>query len=175
MSQLRGSRRRSRTHPSRPGGCTAQRCRTDTSRLGRSSGQGSGAAQLLGGVETAVGVWQEESGAVSPTFNACDATSVSRSQPTRWLYDSQSAGLNVVNSSVRIWVSVLSVWFGIGWASSGCGSIGWKRVGRRRACRGHAGALATSGSVACGMPRWGTLTDQSRSRATLTKASSAGE
>jgi hypothetical protein len=36
-------------------------------------------------------------GAVS--FNACDATSVSRSQPTRWLYDSQSAALNVANSS----------------------------------------------------------------------------
>src|SRR5689334_22116345 len=28
-------------------------------------------------------------------------------------------------------------------------------IGRRRACRGHAGALATSGSVAWGMPRWG--------------------
>ena len=80
------------------------------------------AAQLLGGAETAVGVWQEESGAVSPTFNACDATSVSRSQPTS---GTQSAALNVVNSSVRIWVSVLSVWFGIGKAS-GCGSIGRK-------------------------------------------------
>ena len=53
------------------------------------------AAQLLGGAETAVGVWQEESGAVSPTFNACDATSVSRNQPARWLYDTQSAALNV--------------------------------------------------------------------------------
>jgi hypothetical protein len=68
----------------------------------------------------------------------------------------------------------VSVWFGIGKAS-GCGSIGWKRLAHRHACRGHASALATSGSVACGMPRWGTSTDQSRSRATFTKASSAGE
>jgi hypothetical protein len=48
--------------------------------------EGSVAAQLLGGVVTAVGVWRRKSGAVSPTFNACDA-SVSRSQPTRRLYD----------------------------------------------------------------------------------------
>src|SRR6516164_8269935 len=52
---------------------------------------------------------------------------LAQSQPTRWLYDSQSAALKVVNSSVRIWASVLSLWFGIGGASSGCGSIGWKR------------------------------------------------
>src|SRR5215468_1542288 len=45
----------------------------------------------------------------------------------------------------------LSDWFGIGKAS-GCGSIGWKRLAHRHACRGHASALATSGSVACGMP-----------------------
>jgi hypothetical protein len=67
----------------------------------------------------------------------------------------------------------LSVWFGIGKAL-GCGSIGWKRLAtgvRVVVMR----ALATSGSAACGMPRWGTATDQSRSRATLTKASSAGE
>ncbi len=37
------------------------------------------------------------------------------------------AALDVVNSSVRIRASVLSVWFGIGRAS-GCGSIGWKRL-----------------------------------------------
>jgi len=43
------------------------------------------------------------------------------------------------------------------------------------ACCGHAGALAVCGSGACGVPRRGTSTDQSRSRATLTKASSAGE
>ena len=54
--------------------------------------EGSVAAQLLGGVETAVGVWQEEIWQVSPTFNACDAL-VSRSQPTRWLYDTQFAAL----------------------------------------------------------------------------------
>jgi hypothetical protein len=29
---------------------------------------------------------RRKSGAVSPSFNGCDATSVSRSQPTRWLY-----------------------------------------------------------------------------------------
>jgi hypothetical protein len=82
---------------------------------------------------------------------------------------------NVVNSSVRIWVSVLSVWFGIGKAS-GCGSIGRKRSATGvRVVVHFAGSLASSGSAACGLPRWGTLTDQSRSRATLTKASSAGE
>jgi len=48
-------------------------------------------------------------------------------------------------------------------------------AGRRRACRGHSSALAISRSVACDLPRRGTSTDQSRSRATLTKASSAGE
>lgn len=117
---------------------------------------------------------RRKSGAVSPTFNACDATSVSRSQPTRWLYDAQSAALNVVNSSVRIRASVLSVWFGIGGVVRL--RIDWlEAVGRRRACRGHAGALAIFGSVALGMSWWGTSTVQSRSRATLTKASSAGE
>src|SRR6516225_7734140 len=35
---------------------------------------------------------RRKSGRVSPTFNACDAL-VSRSQPTRWLYDTQFAAL----------------------------------------------------------------------------------
>src|SRR6185437_16065722 len=55
--------------------------------------EGAVTAQLLRGVETAVGVRQEE---VWLGVSACDATSVSRSRPTRWLYDSQSAALNVV-------------------------------------------------------------------------------
>lgn len=86
--------------------------------------EGAVTAQLLRGVETAVGVRQEE---VWLGVSACDATSVSRSWPTRWLYDSQSAALNVVNSSVLIRVNVSSLRFGIGKAS-GRGSIGQKRL-----------------------------------------------
>ena len=135
--------------------------------------EGSVAAQLLGGVETAVGVWQEEIWQVSPTFNACDAL-VSRSQPTRWLYDTQFAALNVVNSSVRIWASVLSVWLGIGKAE-GCGSIGWKRLATGMRVVVMRARSPPPGALRAACPGWGTSTDQSRSRATLTKASSAGE
>jgi hypothetical protein len=115
---------------------------------------------------------RRQSGAVSPTFNTCDTTSVSRSPPIRWLHSTQSTALYVVNSSANLGECLRS---GLASVRRQAADRLAGRVGHRRARRGHAGALATSGSVACGMPRWGTSTDQSRSRATLTKASSAGE
>lgn len=68
------------------------------------------------------------------------------------LYDCQSAAVNVISSWLRIWASVLSVWLGLG-EGVRLQVDPLEAVGRRRACRGHAGALATSGSVAGGMPR----------------------
>src|SRR3954470_1567427 len=62
-----------------------------SSRLGRSSSRVSVAAQVLGGVVMAVVVWQEEVWRGVSDLKAYDATSVSRSRTTRWLYDCQSA------------------------------------------------------------------------------------
>jgi len=52
-------------------------------------------------VETAVGVWQEEVWRGVADFQRVRCTSVSRGEPTRWLYDCQSAALNVTNSWVH--------------------------------------------------------------------------
>ena len=68
----------------------------------------------------------------------------------------------------------LSVWFGIGKASGG-GSIGWKRLATGMRAVVMRARSPPPGALRAGCPRWGTSTDQSRSRATLTKASSAGE
>src|SRR5215472_16921514 len=68
----------------------------------------------------------------------------------------------------------LSVWFGIGKAS-GCGSIGWKRLATGMRVVVMRARSPPPGALRAACPGGGTLTDQSRNRATLTKASSAGE
>lgn len=76
-------------------------------------------------------------GAVSPTLNACDATSVSRSQPARWLYAErrQRLGANLGECLV-----------GLVWHRSGVRlRIDWpEAVGHRRACRGDLRARSAS-------------------------------
>ena len=67
-----------------------------------------------------------------------------------WLYDCRSAALKRHYSRVRIWASVLSVWVGNGGVRLRVDAL--EGVGCRRACRGHADALATFGSLACNMP-----------------------
>ena len=135
--------------------------------------EGSVAAQLLGGVETAVGVWRGNlARCLRPSTRTMPRLYRAASprggcmtpSPPRW---------NVVNSSVRNRrVSCRSGLASVRrQAADRLAGSGWPPACASWSC----GALATTESVACGMPRWGTSTDQSRSRATLTKASSAGE
>ena len=68
--------------------------------------KGSVAAQLLGGVETAVGVWQEEIWRGVSDLQRVRCVCIA--QPAmRWPYDTSFAALNVVKSSARIWESCL--------------------------------------------------------------------
>ena len=77
-------------------------------------------AQLLGGVETAVGVWQEE---VWRGVSDLRAMHVSLAQPAHeWLYDCRSADVITAGfGSGRV-----SCPSGFATEASGCGSMRWK-------------------------------------------------